>query len=63
MTLREEPRVGGYENRMLRRILGPKRDSTCIIGENFKMKSFLEYKISTEDFCGKTSRKGNTMKL
>lgn len=61
MTLREEHRVGAFENRMLRRILGPKKDN--VIGENFIMKSFLECKINTEDFCGKTSSKENAMKF
>jgi len=33
LTLREEPRLRGFENRMLRRIFGPKRDERKLHNE------------------------------
>jgi hypothetical protein len=38
LTLREEHRLRVFENRVLRRIFGPKRDET---GENCIMRSFI----------------------
>jgi hypothetical protein len=38
-TLREEHRLGVFENRVLRRIFGPKRDE--VTGENCIMKSLM----------------------
>jgi hypothetical protein len=40
LTLREEHRLGVFENRVLRRIFGPKRDEVTN-GENCIMKSFM----------------------
>jgi hypothetical protein len=40
MTLREERRLGVFENRVLRRIFGPKRDEVTGDGESFIMRSF-----------------------
>jgi hypothetical protein len=37
-TLREEHRLRVFENRVLRRIFGPKRDE---VGGNYIMKSFI----------------------
>jgi hypothetical protein len=34
LTLREEHRLGVFENRVLRRIVGPKRDEVAVNGEN-----------------------------
>jgi hypothetical protein len=39
LTLREEHRLSVFENRMLRRIFGPKREA----GENCMMRSFIIY--------------------
>jgi hypothetical protein len=39
--LREERRLKVFENRMLRRIFGPKRDEVKGNGENFIMRSFI----------------------
>jgi hypothetical protein len=39
LTLREEHRLRVFENRVLRRIFGPKRDE--VPGENFIMRSFI----------------------
>jgi hypothetical protein len=41
LTLREEHRLGVFENRLLRRISGPKRDEVTENGENCIMKSFM----------------------
>jgi hypothetical protein len=39
--LREEHRLRVFENRVLRRIFGPKRDEAWESGENCKMRSFM----------------------
>jgi len=39
LTLREEPRLRMFENRVLRRIFGPKRDEVMGNGENYVMRS------------------------
>ena len=39
LTLREERRVRMFENRVLRRIFGPKRDEVMGNGENYVMRS------------------------
>jgi hypothetical protein len=39
--LREERRLRVFENRMLRRIFGPKRDEITGIGENYIMTSLM----------------------
>jgi hypothetical protein len=39
LTLREEQRLKGFENRVLRRIFGPKRDE--VRGENSITRSFM----------------------
>ena len=40
LTLREECRLGVFENRILRRIFGPKRDEKWGNGEDFTMRNF-----------------------
>jgi hypothetical protein len=39
--LREERRLRAFENRVLRRIFGPKRDEVTGKGENYIMRSFM----------------------
>ena len=39
LTLREELRLRVFENRVLRRVFGPKRDEVTGNGENYIMKS------------------------
>jgi hypothetical protein len=39
LTLREERRLRVFENRVLRRIFGPKRDEVTGNGENYIMRS------------------------
>ena len=41
LTLREERRLRVFENRVLRRVLGPKRDKVTGNGENYIMRSLL----------------------
>jgi hypothetical protein len=41
LTLREEHRLRVFENRVLRRIFGPKRDEMIKAGENYIMRSFI----------------------
>jgi hypothetical protein len=41
LTLREEHRLRVFENRVLRRIFGPKRDKVRVNGENFITRSFM----------------------
>jgi len=41
ITLREEPRLMVFENRMLKGILGPKRDEVRRNGENYVMISLM----------------------
>jgi hypothetical protein len=41
LTLREEHRLRVFENRVLRRIFGPKRDDVTGFGENCIMRSFI----------------------
>jgi hypothetical protein len=41
LTLREEHRLRVFENRVLRRIFGPKRDEVTEDGENCIMRSFV----------------------
>jgi hypothetical protein len=41
LTLREEYRLRVFENRVLRRIFGPKRDKVTGGGENCIMRSFI----------------------
>jgi hypothetical protein len=41
LTLREEHRLRVFENRVVRRILGPKRKTDC--GENCTMMNFIAY--------------------
>jgi hypothetical protein len=40
LTLREEHRQRVFENRVLRRIFGPKRDERQEVGENCIMRNF-----------------------
>jgi hypothetical protein len=50
VTLREEHRLSVFENRVLRRIFGPKRDKVTGGGENFIIRNFV---ICTHPiFCG-----------
>jgi len=39
--LREEPRLKVFENRMLRRIFGPKRDDVTREWENYILRSLM----------------------
>jgi hypothetical protein len=39
--MREERRLRVFENRVLRRIFGPKRDEVTGNGENYKMRSLM----------------------
>jgi hypothetical protein len=39
LALRKERRLRVFENRVLRRIFGPKRDEVTRIGENYVMRS------------------------
>ena len=41
LTLREERRLRLFENRMLRKILGPKRDEVKGNGEEYIMRSLM----------------------
>ena len=41
LTLREEPKLRMFENRVLRRIFGPKRDEVTGSGENYIMRSLM----------------------
>ena len=41
LTLREERRLRVFENKVLRRIFGPKRDEVTGFGENYIMKSLM----------------------
>ena len=41
LTLRKERRVRGFENRVLRRVFGPKRDEVRGNGENYTMRSLV----------------------
>ena len=41
LTLREESRLRVFENRVLRRVFGPKRDAVTGNGENYIMKSLV----------------------
>ena len=43
LTLREERRLRGFENRVLRRVFGPKRDEVTGNGENYIMRSLVIY--------------------
>jgi hypothetical protein len=45
LTLRKEPRLRMFENRLLRKIFGPKRDEVTGCGENYVMWSFTSYPI------------------
>jgi hypothetical protein len=40
LTLREDNRLRVFENRVLRRIFGPKRDEVTGVGENCIMRNF-----------------------
>ena len=40
LTLREKSRLGVFENRILRRIFGPKRDEN-VCGEGSTMRNFI----------------------
>jgi hypothetical protein len=39
--LREERRLRVFENRVLKRVFGPKRDEVTGIGENYIMRSLM----------------------
>jgi hypothetical protein len=41
LTFREEHRLRVFENRVLRRIFGPKRDEVTEVGENCIMRSCM----------------------
>jgi len=48
LTLREERRLRVFENRVLRRVFGPKRDEVTGNGENYIMMSLV---ICTPEYC------------
>jgi hypothetical protein len=54
LTLRKERRLGVFENRVLRRILGPKRDKITGSGENYIMRS-LKICTSHPIFFGRSN--------
>jgi hypothetical protein len=39
--MKEESRLRVYENRVLKRIFGPKKDEVKVSGENYIMKSLM----------------------
>jgi hypothetical protein len=41
LTLRQERRLRGFENRVFRRIFGPKRDEVAGDGENYVTRSLI----------------------
>jgi hypothetical protein len=41
LTLRAEHRLRVFQNRVLRRIIGPKRDEVMGVGENCIMRGFI----------------------
>jgi hypothetical protein len=41
LTLREERKLKMFENRVLRRVFGPKKDEVTGNGENYKMRSLM----------------------
>jgi hypothetical protein len=41
LTLKKEPRLRVFENRVLRRVLGPRRDEITGNGENYIMRSLM----------------------
>ena len=41
LTLSEDRRLSVFENRVLRRIFGPKRDEVIVSGENYIMRSIV----------------------
>jgi hypothetical protein len=41
LTLREERRLRVFENRVVRRVFGPKRDEVTGNGENYIMRSLM----------------------
>jgi len=41
LTMREERRLRVFENRVLRRVFGPKRDEVTGNGENYVMRSLM----------------------
>jgi hypothetical protein len=47
--MKEVSRLRVYENRVLRRIFGPKRDEVKVSGENYIMKSLMT--ASQEQLC------------
>jgi len=66
LTLREEPRIRAFENRVLRRIFGPKRDEVTgerrklhneelndlyILPNNFRMKKSRRIRLSGHVAC------------
>ena len=51
LTLRKERRLRVFENTVLRRVFGPKRDEVTGNGENYIMKS-LEICTSYRILCG-----------
>jgi hypothetical protein len=41
LTLREERRLRVFQNRVLRRIFGPKREEVTMVEENYMMRSLI----------------------
>jgi hypothetical protein len=45
LTLREKHRLWEFENRVLTRIFGPKRDDVIVVGENYIKRSFTTFTL------------------
>ena len=50
LTLREEYRLRGFENRVLRRLFGPKRDEVTGSGEDYITRSFMLFTLHQISF-------------
>ena len=51
LTLREERRLRVFENRVLRRVFGPKRDEVTGNGENYIMRSLVIVLLTEYTYC------------
>jgi len=51
LTWREELRLRMFENRVKKRIFGPKRNEVTVSGENYIMRSLMIYTL-TQKFFG-----------
>jgi hypothetical protein len=55
LTLREEHRPGLFENRVLKKIFGPKRSDVTGSRENYTKRSFMIF-IPREILCGQSDQ-------